>query len=101
MSQHTAERIIRPSRGLIGLNLGELWRFRELLGQLAWRDVLIRYKQTYLGVAWAVLQPVLTVIVFTIVFGRMAKFDTGSAAYPIFTLAALLPWQFFANALTE
>src|SRR5436190_23283702 len=97
----TTERIIRPSRGLIGLNLGELWRFRELLGQLAWRDVLIRYKQTYLGVAWAVLQPVLTVVVFTVLFGKMAKFDSWGAPYPILTLAALLPWQFFANALTE
>jgi lipopolysaccharide transport system permease protein len=97
----TTERIIRPSRGLIGLKLGELWRFRELLGQLAWRDVLIRYKQTYLGVAWAVLQPVLTVVVFTVLFGKMAKFDSWGAPYPILTLAALLPWQFFANALSE
>lgn len=101
MSQATQERVIRPTRGVIGLNLAELWRFRELLGLLAWRDVLIRYKQTYLGVAWAVLQPLLTMAVFTILFGRLAKLDSWGAPYAILTLSALLPWQFFANALTE
>ncbi len=95
------ERILRPTRGLVSVNLAELWRFRELLGLLAWRDVLVRYKQTYLGVAWAVLQPVLTVVVFSVLFGRLAKFENWGAPYPILTLAALLPWQFFANALTE
>lgn len=86
---------------MIGLNLGELWRFRELLGLLAWRDVLIRYKQTYLGVAWAIVQPLLTMAVFTILFGRLAKFESWGAPYAVLTLAALLPWQFFSNALTE
>ncbi len=95
------ERILRPTRGLTGLKLGELWRFRELLGLLAWRDVLIRYKQTYLGVAWAVLQPVLTMVVFSVLFGRLAKFDSRGAPYAVLVLAALLPWQFFASALTE
>lgn len=97
----TNERILRPTRGIVSVNLSELWRFRELLGLLAWRDVLVRYKQTYLGVAWAVLQPLLTVVVFSVLFGRLAKFESWGAPYPILTLAALLPWQFFANALTE
>lgn len=101
MSHINTERILRPSKGLISLNLGELWRFRELLGLLAWRDILIRYKQTYLGVAWAVLQPVLTMVIFSVIFGRLAKFESWGAPYAILTLAALLPWQFFANALSE
>lgn len=101
MSHTQTERVLRPSKGLISLNLGELWRFRELLGLLAWRDILIRYKQTYLGIAWAVLQPVLTMVVFSVIFGRLAKFESWGAPYAILTLAALLPWQFFANALSE
>ena len=101
MSHIKTERVLRPSKGLISLNLGELWRFRELLGLLAWRDILIRYKQTYLGIAWAVLQPVLTMVVFSVIFGRLAKFESWGAPYAILTLAALLPWQFFANALSE
>jgi lipopolysaccharide transport system permease protein len=101
MSQVITERILRPSRGFTGLNLAELWRFRELLWLLAWRDVLVRYKQTYLGVAWAVLQPVLTMVVFSVLFGRWVKLDSWGAPYPILILAALLPWQFFSNALTE
>ena len=101
MSQLPTERIIRPNRGMIGLNLAELWRFRELLWLLAWRDVLVRYKQTYLGVAWAVVQPLLTVAVFTVLFGRWVKMESWGAPYPLLILAALLPWQFFANALSE
>lgn len=101
MSHTNTERVLRPSKGLMSLNLGELWRFRELLGLLAWRDILIRYKQTYLGVAWAVLQPVLTMVIFSVIFGRLAKFESWGAPYAILTLAALLPWQFFANALSE
>ena len=102
MSAHTkTERILRPSRGLISLNLGEIWRFRELLGLLAWRDILLRYKQTYLGIAWAVLQPLLTMVVLTLVFGKLAKFDSMGAPYAILTLAGLVPWLFFSNALGE
>ena len=101
MTQNTQERILRPRQGLIGLNLAELWRFRELLGLLAWRDILLRYKQTYLGVAWAVLQPVLTAVIFVVLFQRFAKFDSFGAPYSVLVLAGLLPWQFFANALTE
>ena len=101
MTNIKTERILRPTRGLVSVNLGELWRFRELLGLLAWRDILIRYKQTYLGVAWAVLQPVLTMVVFSVLFGRLAKFESWGAPYAILTLSALLPWQFFSNALSE
>lgn len=80
----------------------ELWRYRELLYFLAWRDVKIRYKQTALGVAWALLQPLLTMIVFTLLFGRLAGFaaHTGGVPYPIYVFSGLLPWTFFANAIT-
>lgn len=79
----------------------DLWRYRELFYFLAWRDILVRYKQTAVGIAWALIRPVLTMIVFTIVFGKLAKLPSGNAPYPIFVFAALLPWQFFANAFTE
>lgn len=79
----------------------DLWRYRELFYFLAWRDILVRYKQTVIGVAWALIRPFLTMIVFTVVFGTLAKLPSGDAPYPILVFAALLPWQFFANALTE
>ena len=80
----------------------ELWRYRELFYFLAWRDVLVRYKQTAIGVAWALLRPLLTMIVFTVVFGQLANLPSeGDAPYPILVFAAMLPWQFFANALSE
>jgi len=79
----------------------DLWRFRELLYFLSWRDILVRYKQTVIGVAWSVIRPVLTMIVFTVIFGKLAKFPSGNAPYAILVYAAMLPWQFFANALTE
>jgi lipopolysaccharide transport system permease protein len=101
MSVATAERIIRARRGFIELNLAELWRFRELIGIFAWRDILLRYKQTFFGIAWAVLQPVITMLIFSVLFGRWAKFDSGGAPYAMLILAALVPWQFFATALTE
>jgi lipopolysaccharide transport system permease protein len=79
----------------------DLWRYRELLYFLAWRDVLVRYKQTLVGVAWALIRPVLTMIVLTIVFGRLAKMPSGGVPYPLLVLCGMLPWQFFANALSE
>jgi lipopolysaccharide transport system permease protein len=79
----------------------DLWRYRELFYFLAWRDILVRYKQTVIGVAWALIRPFLTMIVFTVVFGTLAKLPSGNAPYPILVFSALLPWQFFANALTE
>lgn len=79
----------------------DLWRYRELFYFLAWRDILVRYKQTVVGVAWSLLRPFLTMIVFTVVFGRLAKLDSGGVPYPILVFAALLPWQLFANSLAE
>ncbi len=79
----------------------DLWRYRELFYFLSWRDILVRYKQTAIGVAWALLRPFLTMVVFTIVFGQLAKLPSDGAPYPILVFAAMLPWQFFANALTE
>ena len=90
--------VLEPTRGLSGVRLGELWHFRELLYFLAVRDIKVRYKQTVLGVVWAVLQPVLAMIVFTAVFGHVAKIDSGGVPYPIFAYSALVPWFFFANA---
>lgn len=92
--------VIEPPRGWQWLDLGELWRYRELLFFLAWRDVKVRYKQTALGVAWAVLQPALMMIVFTVFFGRMAGLAAGDLPYPLFALTGLLPWFFFSTALT-
>jgi len=94
-------RIIRPRHGLAALDWRELWRFRELFLFLVWRDILVRYKQAYLGIAWAVLQPVLTTLVFTILFGYLAKFKENGIPYSVLVMAGLLPWQFFANALSE
>ncbi len=93
------ERIIRPKTGLIGVNFRELWRFRELFFFLSWRDVLIRYKQTALGVLWVILQPLTSVVVFTVIFGKMANLDSHGTPYPLITLAALIPWQMFSNAV--
>ncbi|MFT5728353.1 MAG: lipopolysaccharide transport system permease protein [Desulforhopalus sp.] len=79
----------------------DLWTYRELFYFLAWRDILVRYKQTIIGVAWAIIRPFLTMIVFTIVFGKLAKLPSGGAPYPIMVFAAMLPWQFFATSFTE
>jgi lipopolysaccharide transport system permease protein len=79
----------------------DLWRYRELLYFLAWRDILVRYKQTTIGIAWALIRPFLTMIVFTIVFGKLAKLDTGGVPYPILVFSAMLPWQFFSNAMSD
>lgn len=79
----------------------DLWRYRELFFFLAWRDVLVRYKQTVIGIAWSVIRPLLTMIVFTIIFGKLAKLPSGNVPYPILVFAAMLPWQFFANGLSD
>jgi len=79
----------------------DLYRYRELFYFLSWRDILVRYKQTVIGIAWAVIRPFLTMVVFTIVFGKLAKLPSGGAPYPILVFSAVLPWQFFANALSE
>jgi lipopolysaccharide transport system permease protein len=92
---------IEPSSGWVSLRLGELWHYRELLFFLAWRDVKVRYKQTGLGVAWAVLQPLLGMLVFTIFFGRLAKVPSDGIPYPLFSYSALLAWQLFAYSISE
>ena len=79
----------------------ELWRYRELFFFLAWRDILVRYKQTAIGVAWSVIRPLATMLVFSVVFGRLAKLPSNGVPYPVMVYAAMLPWQFFANALAE
>ena len=79
----------------------DLWRYRELFYFLAWRDILVRYKQTVIGIAWSVIRPLLTMVVLTVVFGKLGKFPSGGVPYPILVFSAMLPWQFFANALSE
>src|SRR5262245_47624418 len=93
--------IIAPARGWVPIRLRELWEYRELLYFLIWREVKIRYKQAALGVAWAVLQPVLTMVIFSVVFGRFAGMPSDGLPYPVFAYCALLPWQLFTFALTE
>lgn len=92
--------VIRPSKGWASLGLLDLWDYRDMLYLLAWRDIKIRYKQTAIGVVWAVLQPFITMVIFSIVFGHFAKLPTNGIPYPIMTYAALLPWQLFSNSLT-
>ncbi|MGA2139221.1 MAG: ABC transporter permease [Verrucomicrobiia bacterium] len=91
--------IIEPSRGWVSLQLRHLWEFRELLYFLIWRDIKVRYKQTVLGAAWAILQPLFTMVVFSLFFGRLAKVPSDGLPYPIFSFAALVPWGFFSNGL--
>lgn len=92
--------IIEPGHG-IRRYWNELWHFRELFFFLAWRDIIVRYKQTVIGIAWSLIRPFLTMIVFTIVFGNIAKLPSNGVPYPILVFVAMLPWQFFANSLTE
>jgi lipopolysaccharide transport system permease protein len=98
---HVLQTVIEPPRGWQLINARELWQYRELLGFLTWRDVKVRYKQTLLGASWAILQPAMMMIVFTIFFGRMAKVPTGDVPYPLFVYAGLLPWTFFATAIAN
>jgi lipopolysaccharide transport system permease protein len=92
---------IRPSRGWLSLNLRDLWEYRELLYFLTWRDIKVRYKQTILGAAWAIIQPFFTMVIFSLFFGRLAKIPSDDIPYPIFSYAALVPWTFFANGLSQ
>src|SRR5215218_5139088 len=96
--QHTR---IEPTTGFVSLKLAEVWEYRELLYFLIWRDVKVRYKQTALGVAWAVIQPVMTMVVFSLFFGKLGKMPSDGIPYPIFSFAALVPWSFFSNSLTQ
>ena len=92
--------VIRPASRLPRLDIGELWHFRELLWTLTWRDVSVRYKQTFLGIAWAVLVPAFTALVYVIVFGKFANFPAGTTPYPSLVVAGVLPMQYFASALS-
>lgn len=92
---------ISPTRGRVSLQLKELWKFRELIYFLTWRDIKVRYKQTALGVAWAILQPLLTMLVFSLFFGRLAKVPSDGIPYPVFALTGLVPWTFFSLSLTQ
>ena len=92
--------VIQPTKRWSLLNLKDIWAYRELLFFLTWRDVKVRYKQTALGAAWAILQPLFMMVIFTIFFGRLAGVQTNGIPYPVFALAALVPWTFFANSVT-
>jgi len=94
-------KVIRPKSGLVPVDFAELGRYRDLLWMLTMRTVLVRYKQTALGVLWAVIQPIVTVAILTVIFGRLAKLPSEGVPYPVMILAGLLPWQFFSQALSQ
>ena len=96
-----AVRVIKAKSGLVPVDFRELWEYRELFAFLAWRDVLVRYKQTAIGILWTIIRPLLTMIILTVIFGKLAKLPSNDIPYPLLTLAGALIWQFFANALTE
>jgi len=93
--------IIQPTKGWFSLQLGALWQYRELLYFLVWRDIKVRYKQTALGVTWVILQPVVSMVVFTFLFGNLLGVPSGDVPYPIFSFAALLPWNYFASSMNK
>ena len=95
------EILIEPPRNWLNLHARELWQFRELLFFLVWRDIKIRYKQTIIGVGWAIIQPVLTMVIFSIIFGNLLKTPSDGIPYPLFSFAALIPWQLFSRALSD
>ena len=92
---------IRPLKGWAHINLNDLWEYRDLLRLLTWRDIKVRYKQTLLGAGWAILQPLLTMLVFSLFFGRLAKVPSDGLPYPLFSFAALVPWYFFSGSLSQ
>lgn len=95
------EIVLEPPHGWFDLRLNDIWEFRELLYFLVWRDIKVRYQQTLLGAAWAVIQPVASMIIFSFIFGRLAKLPSNGIPYPIFSFVALLPWQLFSRALSD
>ena len=101
VTNKTPVTIIKPSKGWLPVDLHELWEYRDLLYFFVWRDIKIRYKQTFLGFAWALIQPLLAMIIFTLFFGNLAKIPSDGIPYPIFTYAALLPWTLFSESLTR
>jgi lipopolysaccharide transport system permease protein len=97
----TSSIILRPRKGLFQLDLEAVWQYRELLVFLIWRDVKVRYKQTVIGASWAILQPLLTMLVFTVIFGQLAQLPSDGLPYPLFAYTALLPWTYFAQAVGQ
>src|SRR5436305_6639977 len=91
--------VLKPASGWQALNLRDVWRYRELLFFFVWRDIKVRYKQTVLGVLWVLIRPVLSVLMFSVVFGRLAKLPSEGIPYPLFVLAAMIPWNFFSGAV--
>ena len=98
---HTHRTVITPPKGWLSLDLKEVWAYRELLSLLVWRDVSVRYKQSVVGIGWAVIQPVMTMIIFSLVFGRFAGLPSEGIPYPVYTYCALLPWNYFARSLGD
>ena len=102
MIRHTEKKIIiKASDNLFKLNIAEVWEYRELLSMFVWRDITVRYKQSLIGIGWAVIQPVMTMVIFSIIFGYLAKLPSEGIPYPIYTFCALLPWNYFARSLTD
>ena len=101
MENSKIEYTIRPPKGLVDVNLPEVWKYRELLYIFAWRDIKVRYKQTVFGIAWAMFQPFVTMVIFTTFFGRLAKIPSDGVPYPIFVYSGLLFWNYFSSALTN
>ena len=97
--QRTLVTVIRPATGMIGINFAELWRYRDLLHLLVWRDLSARYRQSVVGYGWTILKPLLTVCIFTIIFSLTLRIDTGETPYLLFSLSGLIPWQYFAGSL--
>ena len=93
--------VIQPSRGMLKLDLEAIWQYRELLYFLVWRDIKVRYKQTIIGAAWAICQPLLTMMIFAVIFGRFAKIPSDNVPYPIFAFAGLLPWTYFSQSISR
>lgn len=96
-----ATTIIEPARGWVPLKIRELWEYREVLYYLIWRDIKVKYRQTVIGATWAIIQPLMTMVVFSVFLGKLAKVPSDGAPYPLFAFAALVPWSFFANGLTQ
>src|SRR5437763_164911 len=101
-SDHESDRptlVIEPPGSRIALNLGEVWRYRDLLGLLVWRDISANYRQSLIGIGWALVKPIVSMLIFTVIFGRVAGLPSDGVPYPIFSFAGLLPWMYFATVL--
>jgi len=101
INEKMKEIVLEPPHSWFNLHLNELWEFRELLYFLVWRDIKVRYKQTVLGATWAIIQPLFTMIIFSVIFGKFAKLPSDGIPYPVFSYTALLPWQLFSKALSD